>query len=57
VGTFRLIEGRRFTPFRYDRSSRVPATPSSTDVNGRTRSPAVDADSATTTPATEAHGE
>ncbi len=34
IGTFRLVEGRRFTPFRYDRSSRVPGRPPATEANG-----------------------
>ncbi len=51
IGTFRLVEGRRFTPFRYDRTSRAPAKRPAADENGQVT--AGEATEAVAAPATE----
>ncbi|MFN8224282.1 MAG: amidohydrolase [Gaiellales bacterium] len=53
VGTFRLVEGRRFTPFRYDRTPRLPGTPAE---NGSAAPPPA-ADEVSETPGSEDDGE
>jgi hypothetical protein len=39
IGTFRLMEGRRFTPFQYDRTSRVAPRMIADAENGRVAVP------------------
>jgi len=51
IGTFRLVEGRRFTPFRYDRTSRAPVKRPAADENGQVA--AGEATEAVAAPATE----
>jgi 5-methylthioadenosine/S-adenosylhomocysteine deaminase len=39
IGTFRLMEGRRFTPFQYDRTSRVAPRRAPAETNGHAEAP------------------
>lgn len=54
IGTFRLVEGRRFTPFRYDRTSGPPAKALESE-NGRVAT--LDAEDAVAESSIEARGE
>jgi hypothetical protein len=52
IGTFRLVEGRRFTPFGYDRvRSAVPARP--TGDEARSAHPSIEAETATSAAGSE----